>query len=457
MKQILLVDDEPGFLASLVEGLSEVPGYSLRTAPDGKAAAEILDSTPVDLVLTDLKMPGMGGFELVAYMARNHTRVPILVMTAFATPETEENLRVMGVSGLVEKPIDFEALQSRIARALSGGESAAPGHDRSVEELLGTLREAAANASDGEVVARRGRGFARFFFHGGRVAWVVSSEVRQTLMALLVDRGQVALDDVKVVFEECRKSGKNFGETLIEWGLIEREALREVMLDQFSQGLASVMGWSGTKVLFVPEVRSYSGTLLFDLDELLGRVAASAGALPVPEPAAAESAAPEPLPERPRSAEPPGDAPSAPAPAADHRSEPTGDDAMSELKTIIESLRNVEGFIGAAAFTPAGEILAEASSTGTSLVELGALANDILLKSQKSTDIMGVGRGNMVHISAPRAQVLVRCHNENTDFAANEVGRAHVHVMLILDAEGNLGLGKMRLEKAMQQLAPHLR
>ncbi len=126
------------------------------------------------------------------------------------------------------------------------------------------------------------------------------------------------------------------------------------------------------------------------------------------------------------------------------------------MKELIEKLKSIDGFIAAGAFSPNGEMLAEVTM-GSSLAELGALANDVLLKSQKTTDIMGVGRGNMIHITAPKANILVRCLNENTDFAANEPGRAHVHMVLVITPEGNVALGKMRLEKVILELAPALR
>jgi len=130
---------------------------------------------------------------------------------------------------------------------------------------------------------------------------------------------------------------------------------------------------------------------------------------------------------------------------------------MSDMQSAMEDLKTVNGFVACGAFSSAGELLAEVSTTGTTIAELGAHANDVLLKSQQTTDMMGVGRGNMIHVTAPKAQILVRCLNENTDFAANEPGRAHVHMMLVLSPEGNIALGKMKLEQTIQKVAPFCR
>lgn len=129
----------------------------------------------------------------------------------------------------------------------------------------------------------------------------------------------------------------------------------------------------------------------------------------------------------------------------------------NKMKEALARLKELDGFIAAGAFSAEGEMLAEVSSSDMHLAEVGALANDVLLKAQKSTDIMGVGRGNVIHIAAPKANILVRCLNENTDFSANEAGRAHVHLVLVLAADGNIALGKMLVEKVILQVAESVR
>lgn len=129
---------------------------------------------------------------------------------------------------------------------------------------------------------------------------------------------------------------------------------------------------------------------------------------------------------------------------------------MDKMQETMSKLRDVAGFVAVGAFTAQGEMLAEVTM-GNSLNDLGAIANDVLLKSQQATDMMGVGRGNMLHIAAPKANVFARCLNENTDFAANEPGRAHVHVVLVCAPDANIGMAKMQLEKVIQEIAPMLR
>lgn len=127
---------------------------------------------------------------------------------------------------------------------------------------------------------------------------------------------------------------------------------------------------------------------------------------------------------------------------------------VMNMQEVLGKAKDVSGFVAVGAFSAHGELLAEVSNSGTNLAEMGALANDVLLKAQKSTDVMGVGRGNLVHIEAPGAHVLVRCLNESSDFGASEAGHAHVHVVLVMEPDGNMAMGKMRINSLINELAP---
>ena len=129
----------------------------------------------------------------------------------------------------------------------------------------------------------------------------------------------------------------------------------------------------------------------------------------------------------------------------------------NKMKEALSRLKDLDGFLAAGAFSAGGELLEQISMSDLHLPEVGALANDVLLKAQKSTDIMGVGRGNLIHVVAPKANILVRCLNENTDFAADEPGRVHVHLVLVMAPDGNIALGKMQIEKVIADLANSLR
>ena len=121
MKKVLIVDDDKSFRQSLIDGFKSYEDrFAIATAEDGVQACEILEKESINLVLTDLKMPRMDGFELVAHLSSNFADIPVIVMTAFGTPEMEDNLREMGTFQYIEKPIDFTLLVDKILKGLEG-------------------------------------------------------------------------------------------------------------------------------------------------------------------------------------------------------------------------------------------------------------------------------------------------------------------------------------------------
>jgi CheY-like chemotaxis protein len=121
---ILIVDDDKTFLLSLSDGLSSHDSmFNILTAGNGKEAVEELKENIIDLVITDLKMPEMDGFELMAFMSRNYPHIPVIVITAFGTPEIEKNLKSLGTFQYLEKPLDFNVLIERISEGLESKSS----------------------------------------------------------------------------------------------------------------------------------------------------------------------------------------------------------------------------------------------------------------------------------------------------------------------------------------------
>lgn len=122
MAVILIVDDDKNFLLSLAEGLrSYEKKYEVLTAGNGKEAIDVLEANTVDLLITDLKMPEMDGFELLAYMVPHYPQIPVIVMTAFSTPEMEDHLMNMGTFMFLEKPLDFNVLVEKISQGMEAG------------------------------------------------------------------------------------------------------------------------------------------------------------------------------------------------------------------------------------------------------------------------------------------------------------------------------------------------
>jgi CheY-like chemotaxis protein len=121
IKKILIVDDESVFLNILSESLTG-SGRKLcvLTAEDGLAALKILESEQVELVVTDLKMPRMDGYQLASILMHTYPNTTVMVMSAVITPETERRLCSLGISHWFEKPIHADDLASKISMETEG-------------------------------------------------------------------------------------------------------------------------------------------------------------------------------------------------------------------------------------------------------------------------------------------------------------------------------------------------
>jgi CheY-like chemotaxis protein len=121
MKNILIVDDN----TFILDGLATTFGillrdYTILTAEHGKQAIKIMESVPVDLLLTDLNMPVMDGYGLIEHTKKNHPHIPVFVMTGLYTPDVAERLRPFGIVRGIEKPFDYEELAHEISHELEG-------------------------------------------------------------------------------------------------------------------------------------------------------------------------------------------------------------------------------------------------------------------------------------------------------------------------------------------------
>ena len=112
-KHILLVDDKEYLLQSMAEGLESFDGeFNVLTAGNGKKALEILrTSHKIDLLVTDIEMPEMNGFELLAHVKKDFSAIPAIVITGHITQKIKEQLKTIGDYVCVEKPVGFKELR----------------------------------------------------------------------------------------------------------------------------------------------------------------------------------------------------------------------------------------------------------------------------------------------------------------------------------------------------------
>ncbi|WP_144112931.1 ATP-binding protein [Paraburkholderia sp. BCC1886] len=118
---ILVAEDNPLIQSLIVEQLAEL-GCVPTIGVDGQQALSLFEQTRFDVVLTDIHMPVMDGYELLAALRRRHpdTQLPVLAFSAVTESEPEENWSERGFSGYVAKPASLAELQSALLAAVAG-------------------------------------------------------------------------------------------------------------------------------------------------------------------------------------------------------------------------------------------------------------------------------------------------------------------------------------------------
>ncbi len=117
MSRILIVDDEQSLRDLLSLALGD-EGWDVATASDGDAAAVALQTEPVDVVVSDIRMPGMDGLELLRHVTASAPDTAVILMTAHASTDAAIEALRLGAYDYVTKPFDMDELKISVRRAL---------------------------------------------------------------------------------------------------------------------------------------------------------------------------------------------------------------------------------------------------------------------------------------------------------------------------------------------------
>lgn len=119
IRKILFVDDDEEMLLAVKEGLEKYKdSFSVLFAEDGMEAVGVLERQNVSVVVTDLKMPRMDGFHLLAHVMENMPEIPVIIITGYSTPEMKRLAKEGGAIGYISKPFLIEDLAQLVSDTL---------------------------------------------------------------------------------------------------------------------------------------------------------------------------------------------------------------------------------------------------------------------------------------------------------------------------------------------------
>lgn len=185
--RVLVVDDDSSMRAALSESL-EICGFEVDTAEDGAAALKKFGDGHYDVVVTDMRMPRLGGMDVLREIKRRSPETPVILVTAYGTVNTAVEAMKEGASEFLMKPFTLDDLEFIIRNVLAsheapGREEASPAGllpgqggiitaDPSILEILNILKRVADSRSTVLIQGESGTGkelFARFvYLHSGR-------------------------------------------------------------------------------------------------------------------------------------------------------------------------------------------------------------------------------------------------------------------------------------------------
>jgi predicted regulator of Ras-like GTPase activity (Roadblock/LC7/MglB family)/CheY-like chemotaxis protein len=120
MQKVLIVDDEDDMLWMLQRNLDNgIPNIETFTAQSGEAALTTLSTTEMDLLITDINMPGISGLELLTEVSNRYPRTKVIIMTAYPSNAFENKAKKYGATHFVEKPFDINDMRKIVEEVLA--------------------------------------------------------------------------------------------------------------------------------------------------------------------------------------------------------------------------------------------------------------------------------------------------------------------------------------------------
>jgi DNA-binding NtrC family response regulator len=118
MAKILVIDDEEG-IRNLLDTLLDRKGYDVILADNGQKGLEVFRRARPDVVILDLKMPGMDGLTVLQQIRHLDPTQPVIILTGAGTPEMEQQVMALGVTDFVEKEFSLHGLGDSLKRLLA--------------------------------------------------------------------------------------------------------------------------------------------------------------------------------------------------------------------------------------------------------------------------------------------------------------------------------------------------
>ena len=429
----MIADDEETVRVTLAEWFSATYGvkeYKIFLASNGIEAIKVLAANQIDLLITDLNMPKMDGFELLAQMKSDHPRIPIIVISAFATPDIRTKVVDLGALRFISKPFSFSDLEEiNFPKLLEPQKRSDHGFVNGIS-LQSFLQLISMEAKSCTLTVRsRGKTGEVFLERGelmdARTGNLEGEEAAYEIISWSDEGLTIEIDNV------CRTK-----ERKIEFPIMHLLMEGARMADERASSTAD-LSEETEQAQDVGET-----TLMLKAGQMQSAVATEEILTePVPEPE------PPPLKPAPQSA-PPQANPTTQQVAAPETGPNHINLSRLNLVKIQERCKEfsaLDGFAGVVLLTVNGDILKVVGSNGggINLERASVYANSIFSTVKTHAQNMGLGVTSLIQVDTASGHLLI-------------AGRTKINLMLVLVTSSSLGLAKIMINSVIKEIGAEI-
>ncbi|RME27996.1 MAG: response regulator [Deltaproteobacteria bacterium] len=202
-KLVLVVEDEPSMLDAMLKWLrGSRAGFGVMGCDRGDRALEVIDRHRPHLVISDVRLPGQSGIELLGLSLRKYPSMKFIIVSAYPTAKLEAQSLRLGAVRFFRKPLDLENLESQVVEVLSCHDAEAACGFVTGLSVAGMAQLLEAERQTTCVVVSAGRAEGKLWFDKGRLVHAVSGEKTGDDAALEL----LAARDARLSFEPLSES-----------------------------------------------------------------------------------------------------------------------------------------------------------------------------------------------------------------------------------------------------------